>query len=76
MPRPVGKAHHGHGHGPGRGHGHGHGHGHGGRKADDSRETTISKAMSFVLRHGAEKEGLKMDEAGYANVGDLVSWFF
>ncbi len=70
MPRPVGKAHHGHGPGPGRGHGHG------GKKADESRETTISKAMSFVLRHGAEKEGLKMDEAGYANVGDLVSGFF
>ncbi|MCJ1230446.1 hypothetical protein MMC12_007120 [Toensbergia leucococca] len=39
-----------------------------------SREVTISKAMSWVLRHGAEKEGLKLDENGYANVGELLSW--
>ena len=40
------------------------------------REVTISKAMSFVLRHGAEKEGLKLDENGYANVADLVGDIF
>lgn len=33
---------------------------------------TVSKAMSFVLRHGAEAEGLKLDENGYANVAELV----
>lgn len=36
------------------------------------REVTVSKAMSFVLRHGAEKEGIKLDAEGYANVADLV----
>ena len=43
-----------------------------GGRGPPSREVTISKAMSFVLRHGAEKEGLKLDENGYANVAELV----
>lgn len=48
-----------------------------GRHSDQqSRETTISKAISFVLRHGAAKEGLKLDENGYANAADLVRGFF
>ncbi|PYH40944.1 tRNA 2'-phosphotransferase [Aspergillus saccharolyticus JOP 1030-1] len=38
------------------------------------RQITVSKAMSFVLRHAAEKEGLKMDAQGYASVGDLLAW--
>lgn len=47
----------------------------GGRgKSDESRETGISKAMSYVLRHGAQKEGLRLDERGYADVADLVSF--
>lgn len=60
MPRPSGKSN---------------GRSRGGRPADhgESRETTISKAVSFVLRHGAGKEGLKLDERGYANAQDLVS---
>lgn len=33
----------------------------------------ISKAMSLVLRHAAEKEGLKMNAQGYASVADVVS---
>lgn len=36
------------------------------------RQITVSKAMSFILRHAAEKEGLRMDAQGYASVGDLV----
>ncbi len=28
--------------------------------------------MSFILRHGAEREGLKLDENGYARVDELV----
>lgn len=69
MPRPSGKSH---------GHGHGHGRGHGSKAAEqaESRETTVSKAMSFVLRHGAVREGLVLDENGYANVKDLVGFFF
>ena len=48
-----------------------------GRPSDQqSRETTISKAISFVLRHGAIKEGLELDENGYANAADLVRCLF
>ena len=36
------------------------------------REVTVSKAVSYLLRHGAEKEGLKMNAQGYANVADVV----
>jgi 2'-phosphotransferase len=32
----------------------------------------VSKALSYVLRHAAEKEGVKIDSQGYANVADLV----
>lgn len=34
----------------------------------------ISKAMSLVLRHAAEKEGLKMNAQGYASVADVVKY--
>ena len=37
------------------------------------REVQISKAMSWLLRHGAKSEGIKMDANGYVNVADLVS---
>lgn len=61
------------GNGPhGRG---GRGGGGGGGSDAQSRETTISKATSYVLRHGAAKEGVRLDENGYANVEDLV-WNF
>jgi 2'-phosphotransferase len=43
-----------------------------GGKGNQSREVTISKALSLLLRHAAEKEGLKMDSQGYANVADVV----
>lgn len=45
----------------------------GGARPPPSREETISKAMAYVLRHGAEKEKLKLDESGYINCQDLVS---
>lgn len=48
----------------------------GGRGGPPSREEKISKAMSYVLRHAAEREKIKMDEKGYVNVGDLVSFDF
>ena len=38
----------------------------------NARAVTISKALSYVLRHAAEREGLKMDAQGYANVADVV----
>lgn len=46
------------------------------RKSRDTpakgREIAISKALSYVLRHAAEREGLKIDSQGYANVADVV----
>jgi len=37
-----------------------------------SRDVQVSKALSKLLRHAAEKEGLKMNEQGYATVKDVV----
>ncbi|KZF22215.1 hypothetical protein L228DRAFT_148639 [Xylona heveae TC161] len=45
-----------------------------GRGGQPSREVTVSKAISWLLRHGAEKEGLKLDAHGYLNVADLLAW--
>lgn len=46
-----------------------------GRGHGPSRDVQISKAMSLLLRHAAEKEGLKMNAQGYANVADVVRPF-
>ncbi|KAI9770095.1 MAG: hypothetical protein M1840_003545 [Geoglossum simile] len=46
----------------------------GGRDGEKSRETVVSKAVSFILRHGAEKEGLPLNSAGYASVEKLLAW--
>lgn len=37
-----------------------------------SRDVQISKALSLLLRHAAEKEGVKMNAEGYVNVADVV----
>lgn len=39
------------------------------------RDVQVSKALSKLLRHSAEKEGLKLDEAGYINLKDVVGFF-
>ncbi|KAL4780769.1 KptA family-domain-containing protein [Aspergillus varians] len=39
-----------------------------------SREVTVSKALSLLLRHAAEREGLRIDAQGYANVADVLEW--
>lgn len=44
----------------------------GGGKPDQGRDVTVSKALSYLLRHAAEREGLKMNAQGYANVADVV----
>lgn len=44
----------------------------GGGRAPD-RETLISKKLSWLLRHGAEKEGLVLGRGGYVGLGDVVS---
>lgn len=41
-------------------------------RLEQGREVAISKGLSYVLRHAAEREGLKMDAQGYANVADVV----
>ena len=45
----------------------------GGRGGGQSRDVQVSKALSLLLRHAAEKEGVKMNAQGYANVADVVS---
>ena len=44
----------------------------GGSRKEPSREVAVSKALSLILRHAAEKEGVKIDSHGYANVAELV----
>ncbi|KAM5473643.1 tRNA 2'-phosphotransferase [Microsporum audouinii] len=46
--------------------------GRGGR--EQSREYRISRELTFILRHAAEKEGIKIDRQGYANVGELLQY--
>jgi hypothetical protein len=44
----------------------------GGSSRPQSREVTISKALSFLLRHGAKDEGVRIDEGGWVCVADVV----
>lgn len=37
------------------------------------REVQVSKKLSWLLRHGAEKEGLTMGKGGYICLADVVS---
>jgi 2'-phosphotransferase len=37
-----------------------------------SREVQVSKKLSWLLRHGAEKEGLELGPGGYVNVQEVV----
>ena len=46
-----------------------HGSGHG-----PSREVMVSKALSWLLRHGAAKERIAMDGQGYVKVDELLKW--
>lgn len=41
-----------------------------------SREVQISKKLSWLLRHGAEEEGLKLGEGGYIGLDAVVSTRF
>ena len=38
----------------------------------DDPKTRLSKTLSYVLRHGAEKEGLPIRPDGFVLVNDLV----
>lgn len=44
----------------------------GSRSAPPTREVTISKNLSYLLRHNAKDEGIELDEGGWANVADVV----
>lgn len=55
----------------------GSGGGRGGRRrgagsSEDARSESISRKLSWLLRHGATKEGIQMDEGGWVKVDDLV----
>ena len=45
----------------------------GGGSGRQSREVVISKALSKLLRHDAEKEGVKLDREGFARLDQVVS---
>ena len=47
---------------------------HGGGQGGPSREVTVSKALSWLLRHGAAKERIAMDGQGYVRVDALLRW--
>jgi len=38
----------------------------------DDPKIRLSKTLSYVLRHGAEKEGIRMRPDGFVLVNDLV----
>lgn len=46
--------------------------GRGGSGGSRPREEQISRALSKLLRHQAEKEGLKLGPGGYINLQDVV----
>eukprot|EP00443_Scrippsiella_acuminata_P048594 CAMPEP_0115288414 /NCGR_PEP_ID=MMETSP0270-20121206/62961_1 /TAXON_ID=71861 /ORGANISM="Scrippsiella trochoidea, Strain CCMP3099" /LENGTH=381 /DNA_ID=CAMNT_0002705521 /DNA_START=146 /DNA_END=1291 /DNA_ORIENTATION=+ len=39
---------------------------------DDDERTTISKRISWILRHGAKVAGVKMDDNGWVFISDLL----
>lgn len=41
-------------------------------RPNDSPDVQLSKTLSYILRHGAEKEGLKMRKDGFIKLDDLV----
>ena len=43
-----------------------------GNNSENGRPVAISKSLSYILRHAAEREGLKIDAQGYLNVADVV----
>ncbi|KAI5780302.1 phosphotransferase 1 [Peziza echinospora] len=50
----------------------GRGGGRGGEGGQTQEQVTISRALSYTLRHGALKEGLNLRPDGYANVAELL----
>ncbi|KAI7138458.1 phosphotransferase KptA/Tpt1, partial [Hortaea werneckii] len=51
----------------------GRGGGRGGGRGPLPRDVQVSKKIAWLLRHGAEKEGLQMGEGGFINVQDVLN---
>jgi len=45
----------------------------GGGAGKDDKDVRISKKLAFILRHGAEKEGIAIGSDGYVKLDDLLS---
>ncbi|CAN6670802.1 tRNA 2'-phosphotransferase [Trichomonascus vanleenenianus] len=45
----------------------------GGGRPNDSPDVKLSKGLSYILRHGAKKEGIAIGEDGYVAVNDLLN---
>jgi len=43
--------------------------------ANQPRDVQVSRKVSWLLRHGASQEGLKLGKGGYVNVQEAVSLF-
>ena len=43
--------------------------------ANQSRDVQVSRKVSWLLRHGAGQEGLKLGKGGYVNVQEAVSLY-
>ncbi|KAL0488345.1 tRNA 2'-phosphotransferase [Acrasis kona] len=39
---------------------------------DEDPKTKLSKSLSYILRHGATKEGIKLSDDGYALLADIL----
>ncbi|XP_013776797.1 tRNA 2'-phosphotransferase 1-like [Limulus polyphemus] len=44
------------------------------KKRNEDKDIRLSKSLSWLLRHGAEKEGLKLEYGGFASVDKLLSF--
>nr|MDO8110712.1 RNA 2'-phosphotransferase [Candidatus Sigynarchaeota archaeon] len=42
---------------------------------ENERDIRISKKLSYLLRHGAEKERVLMDGNGWVLLDDVLRWF-
>ena len=46
------------------------------RREDESPDVQISKTLSYILRHGAAKEGLRLRPDGFVRVDELVRFAY
>jgi len=45
-------------------------------KRDHDPDVRISKNLSYLLKHGAHKEGLKIDKEGFVRIDDILQLEF